>query len=627
MTIKLYCNVAKIISLLIFILLFYNLDVVLSEDAFPEQIRDEASSLSLTDQPVFLSKPQQSIVEAGTSYAYSVCVYSPDEKLTDISLITDHKWLSLNNIDLSKGMALLNGTPQINHIGCHMIKIQIKTNSHIISESCMITVPVLYDSFEYDNSGWTIVENDQYINEWIFGHLISKTGSKAAYTTQPNFDYNESTLKKSIDLQHIVEGKLTFFCNCGACETFDGYSLANYGQLIITDKKGSIYKYDLHNFMGVNWWKESFDLSRYSGEMIDIQVKWLKNIYYKSDGYGISIDDFLITGKYSQKPIFIDEPPKKIMVGQTYSYPVQPYSLNDVSIKMIRHPEWLKLDGELSSNNLVLTGSPEYSDMKIHSVIIEAENTAGSTVLSYSLEVMFFFDDFEQDLSSRLTTGEKPYTFNFWVIGDIDSHEHDKLAYITFDKEGKHSNFRGDKISRALLTYSMDFSHLISPQLSFSWKCLSAYYSKTSYSGYGEVYIADMDGKIIRVSELAALEGSDKWTQKTIDLNEYQGKTISLIFKWTNDAYSAGHISGLMIDDIEIRGNYTSSPVTDAPIFVSSPDTIGYTVYAGDLYAYSIITKDFNNDWVDIDCEICPDWLTIVNKQPDKGTALLTGEP
>jgi len=175
----------------------------------------------------------------------------------------------------------------MNHIGTHMLSIQAKTISHTVSQSFMLTVPVLYDSFENGNSGWIIVENDQYINEWTFGNLTSRTGRQSAYTTQPDYNYNysESILKRTIDLQHIVEGKLSFFFDCDACETFDGYSMANYGQIIISDKKGLTYKYDFYNFTDVNWFKESFDLSRYSGKLIDIQFKWFKAFYYPSDEY------------------------------------------------------------------------------------------------------------------------------------------------------------------------------------------------------------------------------------------------------------------------------------------------------------------------------------------------------
>ena len=623
MTKRFVNNAVQKTFLIFFIICIINLSTAWSDGDVSAVINTKTIP---SNQLVFLSEPVNTIVNVEEPYVYSVIFQDFINSPTEITLTTDHQWLKLNAIDIYTGTALLGGTPEKNHIGAHMVTIHAKTKYLTAYQSFMITVPVLYDSFEHDTSNWSIVKDDQYINEWKFGNIVSKTGTKSAYTEKLSKNRNESILERSVDLSHIINGKLTFVFRCNSCELYDDGFPGNYGQLIILGKKGSTYKHDL--LYGGKWCSEKIDLRSYSGETITISFKWIKEISYgKYNKYGISIDDFLITGEYYQKPIFINEPEKRITPAQKYTYQIQLNNIKDTWLNVIKLPKWLKIEGELLSNNTILSGMPDNNEMKVHSVIIEAENSAGATVLSYSLEAMYFFDDFESDLPNRSISGEAPYTHNFWVFGDNDSHEQDKMAYISYDKEGKYSEFKTHKTSRASLTYTFDFAHLSAPQLAFSWQCFSPYYYQDYYFGYGEVYVTDIDGTEVLVSEEKELEGSDKWAIKTIDLSDYQGTSISLIFKWINDEYGFGYMRGLMIDDIEIRGNYSTSPIIETPIFVSNPYLNGYTVYAGDIYTYTIITKDNNNDSVYISCETCPEWLTIVNMEPDKGTALLTGKP
>ncbi|KPA13922.1 hypothetical protein MHK_005871, partial [Candidatus Magnetomorum sp. HK-1] len=94
----------------------------------------------------FISNPTDSLVKVGDKYSYTLTVYDSKNQLSDIKIISKHEWLKLKNIDLIKGTALIEGIPEIEDIGRHSLIIKaVNDNQTIVSQSCMLTVPVFFD--------------------------------------------------------------------------------------------------------------------------------------------------------------------------------------------------------------------------------------------------------------------------------------------------------------------------------------------------------------------------------------------------------------------------------------------------------------------------------------------------
>jgi len=321
-----------------------------------------------------------------------------------------------------------------------------------------------------------------------------------------------------------------------------------------------------------------------------------------------------------------------VKVGDKYSYTLTVYdSKNQLSdIKIISNHEWLKLKNiDLIKGTALIEGIPEIEDIGIHSLIIKAVND-NQTIVSQScmLTVPVFFDDFENEQSNRTITGEVPYTHNFWIIGEENSLTHNKCAYISNDHETKEQSYNIKEKSISFLKYHVDLTHIDFPQLKFMWKCQPSFYSFDDHYRFGEVYIEDIDGTLLRASDYRELVDDDIWKIKNIDLNDYRGKKIVIIFKWFNDEldYNYALYEGLYIDDVEITGVYSKKPLIEKPMFTSNPELVSnLLVKTTEYFDYTITTFDVNNDVVNISCKNCPQWLQLDSIK--NGVSKISGKP
>ncbi len=215
-----------------------------------------------------------------------------------------------------------------------------------------------------------------------------------------------------------------------------------------------------------------------------------------------------------------------------------------------------------------------------------------------------YFEDFEGDAFEEWSVNTIS-GMNTWKIGGNDTAKSgSKSAYVSGNDNT--AGYANDVLSESALKIPIDLTFYKNPVLTFWWKCMGE-----EGWDYGEVFVND--GADHRVSDEKEFANRDSWELKTINLTEYEGKSIIIRFRWYNDD-SWGSSPGFCVDDVEIAGTYVS-----APVFTSTPITKAIT---GTEYIYLITTSDYNGDDVTLTAQMLPGWLGF-----DPATGRLSGTP
>jgi len=555
-----------------------------------------------------LSKPPPiDYLTIGESYAYTLIFFNPVSQLYPPKLLPDNAWLHIDDRLLSEGKLVLEGKPDITSVGVLNVVVELSNEIKSVSQSFQLTVVSFEETFETDVSQW-IMSN----NRWKISKNEAFSGEQAAYIAASEMDYSQSILKRMIDLTDIDTPKLSFYWKCKSFSLDNETNIVDFfGKFYVKDRTGMMIL-SQQLYPDSDWKQERINLSSFSGKEIELGFIWYNEKRLPLSTTGLAIDNILITGHYTSRPIFIHCPETNIMKGETYKYPVDFNHDENTTISSLSIPYFLELK-EISSGNIEITGTPEAIDIGSYPIIIEASNLAGSTILSYTLDVLWFYETFETN-SSQWQIYEK-YSGNQWVISTSDPNDINTYAYVSYNNRSPFVNLLEPTV--AYLKHFIDLTHIDHPVLQFEW------FSPTN-DGYGEVFIRDMDGSLKRVSDLEELQENASWKNKRIDLEKFKGKEITLIFQWVNQRVTKYFQTGCCIDNIEIIGNYTESPVKDAPIFISHPDHVNTVIGINESFSYTISTIDMNNDPVQVTCLGCPDWLTLISYD---SYDLLTGIP
>jgi sugar lactone lactonase YvrE len=595
----------------------------------------DTGSAEYSEQIYFASMPEKNIeIQVGEAFSYSIAIFSNASPIEDISIISGENWLELINKDLSNGNALLYGVPDFLQVGEHQVIIKTENASKSITQVININVLHYFEDFEntqLNDHSCLLKVNDEADSgsTWVIGAATAYNGKKSIYISGDEGLTNEHSSSEShnqlilpLDLTHILNPQLSFYWKCESFTHFDDGFPKNYGELVISDSQGLTKILTPFNDQAT-WTLKTIDLSLYSGRKINLQFKWDNYYtYYKYITPAFSIDDIVVKGQATEKLIVTSKPQTVIGANQEYVYPLKVNVNNDAEIKSVSTPGFLSLTGKISEDTAILSGTPTQDDIKTHSVIIEFENSAGVTTLSYSLDVLCFYENFESDTSNWLVTGESPYTDNNWMIGTGSSPDNNHFAYVSYNNFSPF--FRLDKTSIVYLSYPVEIllKHIQNPKLVFQWQCLAlTQFDSHSDYGFGEVYIEDINNNINLVSlpKEFVYSSNQGCEEKIIDLSEYEGSIKHIIFKWENhgEGYGSSIKTAFNLDNIQIKGE-----LSKAPVFQSRPEPLKTVVNSNESFSYTIMVSDINqNDKIHIACESCPDWLTLTQQETPDGIA------
>jgi len=483
------------------------------------------------------------------------------------------------------------------------------------------------DDFEHDLSNWHITQNEGTINAWALGDAITKTGHQSVYISSDsgataNYDISDAcdtNIERSLDLTSVINPYMKFYWKHKTSEELDSIP-PGFGEFYVKNETNELFNKTLWN--ADTWQMEMIDLSFAEGTPVTVGFNW-KNRYSKyqtKDDTGLCLDDIVITGEYSSLPIFISTPKKIAQINKEYIYPVLLNISDATAIKALSLPHWLTTVE--NSDVFTLKGTPGNHDMNItNTVIIEAQNENGSNTQEFDILVSHYYENFEEDISEWRMYEDLATDVDAWVIDDRVAHNGRKSAYVSYDKQGEPYLY-GSSQSRSWLVVPVNLTNIYHPKLGFWWKRQSS-----SGHGYGEVFVELINGTFKRISIEKELRSSPIWTEKQIDISEFQGKIIQLLFYWTNDGLSGrGPVDGsLCIDDIQITGRYSDQIINKNPQFSSDPKTTDLSIELYESYHYTITTIDYDSDSLTISVASCPEWLTL--QQTDQnGMAILSGQ-
>ncbi|ETR66020.1 MAG: hypothetical protein OMM_05828 [Candidatus Magnetoglobus multicellularis str. Araruama] len=171
--------------------------------------------------------------------------------------------------------------------------------------------------------------------------------------------------------------------------------------------------------------------------------------------------------------------------------------------------------------------------------------------------MLWFYEDFQNHQTAWQIFNDSQYPDNPWNISSPTPLEQNRFAFVSYNRKDPYVDMSTPAIS--FLTHDIDLTHIASPVLSFDWKSPES-------SAFGEVYIKKMNGELQSLLGNRAFKNNVQWETRTIDLNTFAGRQISLIFKWVNQNVGQFFNTGFCVDNIAITGNYCDTPVENAPV-------------------------------------------------------------
>lgn len=529
----------------------------------------------------------------GTPYTYTIVVFDTEKTMSSPKVRPENSFLQLN---MSQDRIFLEGIPNFKDVGHHVFTIEFANNSQTITQSVSLTVVGFEYDFDVDVSKWF---KD---NNWEIGHTNVFSGN-AAYISNNGPPFSHSTLKRNIDLTQINHPRLSFDWKCDAPTDNLAKPLSIYWKYYVQDDYGTGF---LSNKLAYSekWQQIVVDLDPFSGKQVELSFIWYNENKTPLNNMGLCIDNIRISGNYTTKPIFIYTPETKVMKGNTYDYTIALNTIKNSSITAASYPDWLTLSGNLQSGSLHLTGTPTSHDITSHHVMITASNDNGSTTLSYTLNVVWFYEDFQNDSVGWKIYSDNHYPGNPWRISTPCLLDKNKFAFVSYNNKDPYIAMSIPAIS--YLAHEIDLTHTAHPTLTFDWK-------SPENNAFGEVYIQKMDGTFQLICEKKAFRSKDQWEKTALSLDAFSGRSIMLVFKWVNQNVGNYFNTGFCIDNIEITGQYCENIIENAPIFTSSPENAQTVINIDEPFCYSISVMDMNSHPNDITmiCQFCPEWLTI----------------
>ncbi|KPA12572.1 hypothetical protein MHK_007220, partial [Candidatus Magnetomorum sp. HK-1] len=294
-----------------------------------------------------------------------------------------------------------------------------------------------------------------------------------------------------------------------------------------------------------------------------------RNNIRPSGGNSCDIGSIEMNKKENNNIFFLSQPPKNkiLQPGEKHIYNISVFDISDnlKEIKLMSNASWLQLkEIDLSNGKAILEGKVSPENLGFFTVTVQATNDVLTVNQSYNIEVLIFLEDFENEFSKFQ---EHSNTINSWHIGSGEAKFGKRSAYISND-EGQSSTYDYNQGISTFRT-EIDLKYFIDAELSFWWKCKGSHYIEYDIKDYGFVTISDGIGLTKTTS---ALLHQEEWTKKIIDLSDYFGKNIVLIFTWVNSRHNTEFInkdSGFCIDNILVKGKYESKP-----FFINQPKTI-----------------------------------------------------
>jgi hypothetical protein len=212
-------------------------------------------------------------------------------------------------------------------------------------------------------------------------------------------------------------------------------------------------------------------------------------------------------------------------------------------------------------------------------------------LMLFSITMAFADTIFTEDFEGSVTDwkfGDAGQT-NKWEHGTATANGGTYSAYIS-DDGGTTAGYDQSYTQASWLEIKIDLAGFDDASLAFYWRCVG---EKTSYNvyDYGEVYIND--GVDHLVSDIQEYVDNDSWTQETgLDISAYVGDSVTLKFKWYNDA-SSGTDPGFCVDDILLTGapsaDHNFATLNNAADSRSLPDT---TVIGGSSVTFHIVAQN-----------------------------------